>query len=115
MSGKAPFFARIYRLVAQIPQGKVATYGQLATLAGQPRAARTVGWAMQGAPRELDLPCHRVVNAVGVLSPAEVFGGVGVQRDLLEKEGVLFLEDGRIDLGASLWDGPNYSCLNCSE
>jgi len=106
MSGKAPFFARIYRLVAQIPQGKVATYGQLATLAGQPGAARTVGWAMQGAPRELDLPCHRVVNAVGALSPAEVFGGVGVQRELLENEGARFLEDGRIDLGVSLWDGP---------
>lgn len=106
MGEKEPFFARIYRLVAQIPEGKVATYGQLATLVGQPRAARTVGWAMQGAPRKLDLPCHRVVNAVGALSPAEVFGGVGVQRELLEREGVCFLENGCIDLGASLWDGP---------
>jgi methylated-DNA-protein-cysteine methyltransferase-like protein len=106
MGEKTPFFARIYRLVAQIPEGRVATYGQLAALAGQPRAARTVGWAMQGAPRELDLPCHRVVNAVGALSPAEVFGGAGLQRELLENEGVRFLEDERIDLGVFLWDGP---------
>ena len=66
---KAPgdFFQRVYRLVACIPPGQVATYGQIAAILGSPRAARTVGWAMQAAGE--GVPCHRVVNASGALSP----------------------------------------------
>jgi methylated-DNA-protein-cysteine methyltransferase-like protein len=100
------FFQRVYQLVAQIPAGKVATYGQVAALLGSPGAARTVGWAMQAAPRELDLACHRVVNAAGTLSPPETFGGEGVQSALLEAEGIHFRPDRRIDLASCLWEGP---------
>ena len=96
------FFSRVYRLVACIPPGQVATYGQISAMLGNPGAARTVGWAMQAAGE--GLPCHRVVNASGALSPPEVFGP-GVQRERLEHEGVSFLPSGRIDLKHHLWSG----------
>jgi len=96
------FFSRVYRLVACIPSGQVATYGQIAAMLGNPGAARTVGWAMQAASD--GLPCHRVVSASGALSPPEVFGP-GVQRERLEHEGVSFLPNGRIDLKHHLWSG----------
>jgi methylated-DNA-protein-cysteine methyltransferase-like protein len=100
----ARFFERVYAVVSQIPRGTVVTYGQLALALGNPRAARTVGWAMHSAPPERNLPCHRVVSASGALAPDHVFGGSGVQRALLEQEGVTFFEDGRIDLDKHLWD-----------
>lgn len=97
------FFCQVYQLVAQIPLGKVATYGQIALLAGRPRAARMVGWAMASAPPEKKLPCHRVVAGTGRLAPGDIFGGEGIQRQLLEEEGVAFLPDGRIHMKVSLW------------
>lgn len=101
------FFQRVYEIVAQIPRGKVATYGQIAGLAGNPRGARTVGWAMQATPPELNLPCHRVVNRSGTLSPDEVFGGPQRQRMLLEEEGVRFTPEGKIDMKNYLWEVKN--------
>lgn len=97
------FFKEVYEIVAQIPAGKVASYGQIAAMLGNPRAARTVGWAMASAPSHLRLPCHRVVNKAGRLSPDPVFGGYEVQRADLEAEGVTFRADGRIDMKACLW------------
>ena len=88
---------------AQIPAGRVATYGQIAFLAGRPRASRIVGGAMARAPE--GLPCHRVIYGDGRLSPPDVFGGPGIQRMLLEAEGVLFLPDGRVDLCRCRWNG----------
>jgi methylated-DNA-protein-cysteine methyltransferase-like protein len=98
------FFERVYDIVARIPRGRVVTYGQIAFLVGNPRAARTVGWAVHDSPPERDLPCHRVVRKSGRLPPDHVFGGAGVQRRLLEKEGVTFLGDGRVDLARHLWE-----------
>lgn len=95
---------RVYQLVAQIPKGKVATYGQLALLAGSPRASRIVGAAMYRAPA--GLPCHRVLYRDGTLCCDEAFGGKEIQRQLLEAEGVDFLPDGRVDLKRCLWPGP---------
>ena len=95
-------FARIYGIVAQIPPGAVATYGQIALIAGMPRGARVVGYAMSAAPS--GLPCHRVVNRFGELAAEHVFGGKEYQRMLLESEGVTFLPDGRIDLHRHLWN-----------
>ena len=94
---------RVYQLVAQIPKGKVATYGQLALLAGSPRASRIVGAAMFRAPA--GLPCHRVLYRDGTLCCDEAFGGKEIQRQLLEAEGVPFLPDGRVDLKRCLWSG----------
>lgn len=96
-------YDRIYEIVAEIPVGKVATYGQIAWMAGNPRAPRIVGYAMRKAPRELNLPCHRVVNRLGEPAPDHVFGGAEIQRAQLEEEGVIFLKNGRIDMEQSQW------------
>ena len=101
MSGTSEFYAAVCRLTARIPRGQAATYGQLAFLAGHPRASRIVGQAMARAPE--GLPCHRVVYRDGRLSHPDIFGGPGIQRFLLEQEGVPFLPDGRVDLSRCLW------------
>ena len=98
------FFKAVYEIVAKIPRGKVATYGQIAALLGNLRGARTVGWAMQGTPGYLKLPCHRVVNKLGEMSPTYAFGGPEIQRAMLEAEGVTFKKDGCIDMKKHLWD-----------
>lgn len=97
------FPKRIYDLVAQIPEGKVATYGQLAFMAGSPRAARIVGAAMYRAPA--GLPCHRVLYGDGRLCCDQAFGGKEIQRQMLEEEGITFLPDGRVNLQNHLWAG----------
>lgn len=93
----ADFDAEVYDIVAQIPAGRVATYGQLARLVGMPGYARRVGRALAAAPE--GLPCHRVVNAAGRTAP-----GWTQQRELLEAEGVRFRPGGCVDL-AQLIDG----------
>ena len=98
---RSGLFVEIYNIVKQIPYGKVMTYGQIATILGNPRFARRVGQAMYGAPEELQLPCHRVVKADGSLCH-EPFGSE--QRALLEDEDVPFLKiGGRVDLREALW------------
>ena len=83
------FFERVYEVVEQIPEGMVATYGQVAKLVGEPRKARYVGFALHVNPRPGEIPCHRVVFADGRICEGFAFGGAGVQRRLLEDEGVL--------------------------
>ena len=97
------FCKRVYEIVAQIPEGKVITYGQIATLLGEPRMAREVGRAMAITPAELQIPCHRVVNKAGAMAPGYVFGGAEKQRAMLEREGVTFKTDGRINMSKHLW------------
>ncbi len=97
------FYDKIYEAVMTIPYGKTTTYGQIAALAGNPRAARAVGNALHKNPLPGVIPCHRVVNALGRLSPAFAFGGENVQRGMLEKEGVEFLPNGCVDLKKCLW------------
>ncbi|MBP7401690.1 MAG: MGMT family protein [Clostridia bacterium] len=94
---------RVYEIVARIPRGKVATYAQIASLLGNPQAARRVGRAMSHAPDGMDLPCHRVVNAKGEMLPDRTFGGPEAQRARLSREGVAFRPNGNIDLKQSLW------------
>ena len=96
-------FSVIYDIVKQIPYGKVATYGQVAALAGNPRLSRVVGYALHANPDGDNIPCYRVVNRFGEVSPAFVFGGEQIQRGLLESEGIEFDEDGRIDLEKYIW------------
>ena len=88
-----------------IPRGKVATYGQVARLAGNPRWSRVVGYALHVNPDPEVIPCYRVVDRMGRTSKAFAFGGSDVQRALLEADGVQFLPDGRVDLAACQWDG----------
>ena len=98
-------YARIYAVVRAIPRGKVATYGQVARLAGNQRWSRVVGYALHVNPDPEGIPCYRVVDRMGRTSKAFAFGGSDVQRALLEADGVQFLPDGRVDLAACQWDG----------
>lgn len=100
------FFARVYKVVSKIPKGKVATYGEIALLVGEPKNARIVGWAMRAAPKQLHLPCHRVVNKLGEMAPDNVFGSSDLQRAMLLEEGITFKEDGCIDMKKHVWSGP---------
>lgn len=88
---------RIYEAVKKIPKGHVATYGQIAELAGEPKMARAVGNALHKNPDPKHIPCFRVVNAKGELSGEFAFGGPGAQAKLLEKDGVK-VSEGRVDL-----------------
>ena len=89
-------FEKIYSVVRNIPMGKVASYGQVALLAGNPRWSRVVGYALHSNPLPGEIPCHRVVFADGRLSKGFAFGGEGVQRALLEGEGVVFDSEGKV-------------------
>lgn len=98
-------FEKIYSVVGQIPKGKVATYGQVALLAGNKRWARVVGYALHNNPAPMVIPCHRVVNREGRVAAAFAFGGGNRQRQLLEQEGVVFSPDGTVDLEKYGWYG----------
>jgi len=94
-------FEKIYDTVRKIPFGKVATYGQIARMVGNPRLSRVVGYAMHSAPE--DVPCQRVVNRFGGLADAFEPFGKETHRMLLEIEGVEFKADGCVDLEKHLW------------
>jgi methylated-DNA-protein-cysteine methyltransferase related protein len=97
-------YASIYAVVREIPPGKVATYGQIATLAGLDGHARQVGYAMHALSPSDDVPWHRVVNARGEVSPRSSGDSHELQRMLLEAEGVEFDERSRIDLARFRWE-----------
>ena len=103
------FSDNVYAIVRQIPKGKVATYGTVARLMGRPQSARYVGFALRNNPSpgndSSNIPCHRVVFGDGGLCKGFAFGGPDAQRMLLEREGVLFIDDAHVDLEACLWNG----------
>ena len=92
---------KVYEFVRNIPQGKVATYGQIALHLGNRNFARAVGNILHSNPDPEHIPCHRVVNAQGQLSQSYAFGGAAAQRHLLESEGVVFKNDQVVDLSVS--------------
>ena len=89
-------FDKIYDVVRKIPAGSVASYGQVAEIAGNPRWARVVGYALHANPDPSTIPCHRVVTKEGKVSKAFAFGGANKQIEKLMSEGVKFDEDGRV-------------------
>lgn len=95
-------YEKIYDVVRQIPRGCVATYGQVATLAGNRRWARVVGYALHVNPDPDGIPCYRVVNREGRLSDAFAFGGVNQQKILLEADGIAVV-DNHVDLERYQW------------
>ena len=103
------FANRVFEVVRRIPKGKVSTYGQVARLIGAPRSARYVGYALRANPEPGtdpgSIPCHRVVFKDGRLATGFAFGGEGVQRAMLEEEGVTFDDDGRVIMEGNLWSG----------
>jgi O-6-methylguanine DNA methyltransferase len=98
------FTQKIYKIAAKIPRGKVVTYGQLAKMAGSPRAARAVGSAMKHNPDMKIVPCHRVVASNGALTGYSVGRGIATKRQMLLKEGVSFIGE-RVNLKVSGWKG----------
>jgi methylated-DNA-protein-cysteine methyltransferase related protein len=99
------FFQEVYKIVLKIPRGRVTTYSHIAKMLGNPRGARVVGWAMRAIPENLKLPAHRVVKKSGELAPFYVFGSDEIQRALLEREGVTFTEDRKIEMEKHMWYG----------
>jgi methylated-DNA-protein-cysteine methyltransferase-like protein len=103
MSERSRHYARIFSVVRAIPRGTVATYGQVAEMAGLPGHARQVGYALAAYDGDEALPWQRVVNAQGRVSPRADPESEEVQRDLLRAEGVVFDSTGRLDLERFRW------------
>ncbi len=98
------FFEKVYQLVKQIPYGRVSTYGAIAKHLGMARSARMVGWAMNASHNQEDVPAHRVVNRVGLLSGKHHFGGTNLMQQLLESEGVKIENNQVVDFEKLFWD-----------
>ena len=105
MSGVPPFYEAVWQLVAEVPTGRVVTYGQVAGWLGKPRAARAVGYAMFNAPPD-GVPWHRVINSRGEISVGGHLHRPGLQRGLLEQEGIDFDGHDRIELRRYGWTPP---------
>lgn len=97
------FTSRLLSIIKSIPSGKVITYGRVAEMAGNPRAARQVAWALKVYSNNYSLPWHRIINAKGVIS-LKKGQGFELQKALLEEEGVFVRDDGSIDLEIYLWN-----------
>ena len=96
---------QVYEILKTIPKGNVVTYGQIAERLGNKNLSRVVGNILHRNPDPSRFPCHRVVNLNGMVSKAFAFGGAEAQKNLLEKEGIVFEKNGKIDLekyGANL-------------
>ena len=101
------FFERIYEIVRQIPEGKVTSYGAIAKAIGAARSARMVGWAMNASHNLEDVPAHRVVNRIGMLSGKHHFEGTNLMQQLLENEGIQVVDNQIIDFEKHFWE-PNF-------
>jgi methylated-DNA-protein-cysteine methyltransferase-like protein len=101
----AGFFEQVYRVVRQVPAGKVTSYGAIARMLGHARAARTVGWALHSLPQGSDVPWQRVINSQGRISTDCREHGADLQRALLEAEGIEFDDEGSVDWERFGWAG----------
>jgi len=100
------FFERVYQIARCIPEGRVTTYGAIAKALGAAKSARMVGWAMNASHTQEDVPAHRVVNRIGVLSGKHHFDGTNLMQQLLENEGVKVVDLQVQDFKNVFWD-PN--------
>ena len=98
------FFERVYEIVRQIPEGKVTSYGAIAKALGAARSARMVGWAMNASHNLNDVPAHRVVNRIGMLSGKHHFEGTNLMQQLLENEGIQVVDNQIIDFEKHFWE-----------
>lgn len=98
------FFQKVYEVAAQIPYGRVTSYGAIAKYLGTARSARMVGWAMNGAGSIEDVPAHRVVNKIGLLTGKHHFEGTNLMQQLLESEGIKVVDNKIIDFDTHFWD-----------
>lgn len=97
------FFDKVYEVAQQIPYGRVTSYGAIAKYLGAARSARMVGWAMNNSHSK-DVPAHRVVNRVGVLTGKHHFGGSNLMQQLLENEGIKVVDNQIVDFQKYFWD-----------
>lgn len=97
------FFERVYEIVRQIPEGKVTSYGAIAKALGAARSARMVGWAMNASHNLEDVPAHRVVNRIGILSGKHHFEGTNLMQQLLENEGIKVIDNQIVDFDNHFW------------
>ena len=98
------FFDQVYDVVKRIPYGKVTTYGTIAKYLGSAKSARTVGWAMNNSHQFNNIPAHRVVNRIGLLTGKHHFSGSNLMKQLLENEGLKIENDKIIDFKKYFWD-----------
>ncbi len=97
------FFDMVYQVAREIPYGRVTSYGAIAKYLGAARSARMVGWAMNSSSAK-DVPAHRVVNRVGVLTGKHHFGGTNLMQQLLENEGIQVKDNQIVDFQKYFWD-----------
>ena len=97
------FFERVYAVARQIPYGKVTSYGAIAKVLGAARSARMVGWAMNASHDLEDVPAHRVVNRIGLLTGKHHFDGTNLMQQLLESEGIEVIDNQIIDFEKHFW------------
>lgn len=98
------FFQKVYEVARQIPEGRVTSYGAIAKYLGAARSARMVGWAMNGAGSMPDIPAHRVVNKIGLLTGKHHFDGTNLMQQLLENEGIKVVDNQIQDFEKCFWD-----------
>jgi methylated-DNA-protein-cysteine methyltransferase-like protein len=98
------FFLKVYEVVRQIPEGRVTSYGAIASYLGSPQSSRMVGWAMNAAHSQVEVPAHRVVNRIGLLTGKHHFGGGKIMQQLLENEGIPVVDDQIQDFETYFWD-----------
>ncbi|NNK76837.1 MAG: MGMT family protein [Maribacter sp.] len=98
------FFQKVYEVAKLIPYGRVTSYGAIAKYLGAARSARMVGWAMNGAHNMPEIPAHRVVNKIGLLTGKHHFGGTNLMQQLLESEGIDVVDNQIIDFDKHFWD-----------
>ena len=104
------FTQDVIKIIKNIPSGKVLTYGRIAKLAGNPQAARQVSWLLHSSTKKYNLPWHRVINSLGKIS-MKSFDDREYQKHLLEKEGVVFRDNYKIDLKEYLWEIDSFEHL----
>ena len=98
------FFQKVYKVVKMIPSGRVSTYGLIAKYLGSTKSSRVVGYAMNASHQNSEIPAHRVVNRVGLLTGKHHFSGTTLMKDLLESEGVKIQNDTVVNFKKVVWD-----------
>ena len=98
------FFERVYEVVRKVPHGRVCSYGLIARYLGSPQSARMVGWAMNASHIKEDVPAHRIVNRLGMLTGKQHFEGTNLMQQLLESEGVEIKENQVVDFEKHVWN-----------
>ena len=104
MIDKSDFFENVYEVVKLIPKGRVTSYGAIACYLGAKNSSRMVGWAMNASHNRMDVPAHRVVNRNGVLTGKNHFETINTMQKLLEKEGMVIINDQIQEFEKKFWD-----------